>query len=144
MLRSSFIAASAVILCCATATGQQQLSAYKMLGPVKDAGIYHVGTGTWTRGSGAKANLGPDIIFRSDVSPVISVLAGKVTRASTKGFFPEPVTRTRLAMLVPRTRILSMVRSLVTALSRLRGPTGTSRSTTAMCPATFRLHRVTA
>jgi hypothetical protein len=68
MLRSSFIAASAVILCCATANGQQQLSAHKMLGPVKDAGIFHVGTGTWTRGSGAKANIGPDIIFRSDVS----------------------------------------------------------------------------
>ncbi|HIF41470.1 MAG TPA: hypothetical protein EYQ74_10265 [Planctomycetes bacterium] len=68
MLRSSLISASAVILCCATANGQQQLSAHKMLGPVKDAGIFHVGTGTWTRGSGAKANLGPDVIFRSDVS----------------------------------------------------------------------------
>jgi hypothetical protein len=68
MLRSSIIAASAVILCCATASGQQQLTAHKMLGPVKDAGIFHVGTGTWTRGSGAKANLGPDVIFRSDVS----------------------------------------------------------------------------
>jgi hypothetical protein len=68
MLRSSLISASAVILCCATANGQQQLSAHKMIGPVKDAGIFHVGTGTWTRGSGAKANLGPDVIFRSDVS----------------------------------------------------------------------------
>ena len=68
MLRSSLISASAVILCCATANGQQQLSAHKMLGPVKDAGIFHVGTGTWTRGSGAKANLGPDVIFRADVS----------------------------------------------------------------------------
>ncbi len=68
MLRSSLISASAVILCCATANGQSQLRAHKMLGPVKDAGIFHVGTGTWTRGSGSKANLGPDIIFRSDVS----------------------------------------------------------------------------
>lgn len=34
--------------------------------PVLDAGIYHVGTGTWTRGSSAKANLGPDIIFNAD------------------------------------------------------------------------------
>ena len=67
MLRSSLISASAVILCCATANGQQQLSAHKMLGPVKDAGIFHVGTGTWTRGSGSKANLGPDVIFRADV-----------------------------------------------------------------------------
>ena len=45
MLRSSFIAASAVILCCATANGQAQVSAHKMLGPIKDAGIFHVGTG---------------------------------------------------------------------------------------------------
>ncbi len=67
MLRSSLISASAVILCCATANGQQQLSAHKMLGAVKDAGIFHVGTGTWTRGSSAKANLGPDVIFRADV-----------------------------------------------------------------------------
>jgi hypothetical protein len=37
-----------------------------MPGPARDAGIYHVGTDTWTRGSGSSANLGPDIIFRAD------------------------------------------------------------------------------
>ena len=68
MLRSSLISASAVILCCATASGQQQLQAKKMPTAVKDAGIYHVASGTWTRNSSAKANIGPDVIFRSDVS----------------------------------------------------------------------------
>ncbi len=68
MLRSSLVSASAVILCCATAAGQQQLQAKKMPTAVKDAGIYHMATGTWTRNSGAKANVGLDIIFRSDVS----------------------------------------------------------------------------
>ncbi len=35
-------------------------------GPVRDAGIYHVGTGVWTRGSNSSANLGPDVIFNAD------------------------------------------------------------------------------
>ncbi len=29
--------------------------------------MFHVGTGTWTRSVGSQANLGPDVIFRSDV-----------------------------------------------------------------------------
>lgn len=65
MLRSSLITASAVVLCC-TATAQQQIQAKKMISPVKDAGIYHMATGTWTRTAGSTANLGPDIIYRAD------------------------------------------------------------------------------
>ena len=34
--------------------------------PVRNAGIYHVATGTWTRGSSAMAALGPDVIYRND------------------------------------------------------------------------------
>ena len=34
--------------------------------PTKDAGTYHVVTGTWTRSGGSQANLGPDVIYRSD------------------------------------------------------------------------------
>ena len=34
--------------------------------PTKDAGIYHVATGTWTRTGGATANLGSDVIYRAD------------------------------------------------------------------------------
>lgn len=65
MLRSSLIAASSVILC-ASATAQQGATVQSVPGAVKDAGIYHVATGTWTRNSSATANLGPDTIYRND------------------------------------------------------------------------------
>ena len=65
MLRSSLVAASAVILCSA-ASAQQQVTAKKVLGPVKNAGTYHVATQTWTRG-GEQTNISPDRIYRNDV-----------------------------------------------------------------------------
>ncbi len=66
MLSTSLASASAVVLCLATtASAQQQAQKARVLGPVRDAGIYHVATGTWTRNSGT-ANLGPDIIYRND------------------------------------------------------------------------------
>jgi hypothetical protein len=64
MLRSSLVAASAVILCTA-ASAQQQIQAKKVLGPVRSAGTYHVATGTWTRG-GSSSNISPDAIYRND------------------------------------------------------------------------------
>ena len=67
MLRSSFIAASSVILC-ATAGAQQSASYQRITGPIKDAGIYHLATGTWTRNVSATANLGPDIIYRNSAT----------------------------------------------------------------------------
>ena len=88
MLSSSLVSAGAVILCCATANGQAQVSAHKMLGPVKDAGIFHVGTGTWTRGSAAKANFGPDIIFRSDVSSGYFGTGWEGSEAIDEGILP--------------------------------------------------------
>jgi hypothetical protein len=65
MLRSSLIAASSVILC-ASASAQQGATVQPLPTAVKDAGIYHVATGTWTRNSSATANLGPDTIYRND------------------------------------------------------------------------------
>jgi hypothetical protein len=61
MLRSSLIAASAVVLC-ATSSAQQQVQAQKIISPIRDAGTYHVATGTWTR-TGSSANLGADVIY---------------------------------------------------------------------------------
>jgi hypothetical protein len=61
MLRSSLVFSSALILC-ATASAQQQVQAMKVISPIRDAGTYHVATGTWTR-TGNGANLGPDTIF---------------------------------------------------------------------------------
>ncbi|MGK0216620.1 MAG: hypothetical protein ACI9HE_000092 [Planctomycetota bacterium] len=67
MLRSSLIAASSVILC-ASASAQQGATVQPLPTAVKDAGIYHVATGTWTRNSSATANLGPDTIYRNDAN----------------------------------------------------------------------------
>jgi len=61
MLRSSLVFSSALILC-ATASAQQQVQAMKVVSPIRDAGTYHVATGTWTR-TGNGANLGPDKIY---------------------------------------------------------------------------------
>jgi hypothetical protein len=66
MLRSSLLVASAAILCTA-ASAQQTIQAKKVLGPVRDAGIYHVATGTWTRG-GSTSNISPTYIYRNDAS----------------------------------------------------------------------------
>lgn len=66
MSRSSIVSIGTLTLCCATVSGQQQVQALRVTMPIKDAGIYHLATGTWTRGSGSTANLGPDVIFRSD------------------------------------------------------------------------------
>ncbi len=66
MLRNPLASASVVVLCLASTASSQQVSVAKVLGPVRDAGIYHVATGTWTRNSGSTANLGPDIIYRND------------------------------------------------------------------------------
>lgn len=64
MLRSSFVAASAALLLCATAPAQQQVQAHKLLSPIRDAGIYHVSTGTWTR-SGNQTNIHADVIYNA-------------------------------------------------------------------------------
>jgi hypothetical protein len=66
MLRSSLVAASAVLLC-TVASAQQQIQAKKTLGPVRDAGVYHMATKTWTRGGG-QSNISPDYIYRNDAS----------------------------------------------------------------------------
>lgn len=34
--------------------------------PVRDAGVYHVASGTWTRAAGGRAHLGAEVIYRAD------------------------------------------------------------------------------
>lgn len=64
MLRTSLFTASALALVAgASAQTPQQVSAEKVPGTIKHAGIYHVSTGTWTRTGGAVANFGPDVIY---------------------------------------------------------------------------------
>jgi hypothetical protein len=66
MLRSSLFAASAVLL--STAAFAQNDASSKLrpvTSPVKDAGTYHLATGTWTRAKSPTANLGPDTIYNN-------------------------------------------------------------------------------
>ncbi len=68
MIRSSLLAVSALLLC-VTAVGQQPaVQALRITTPLKDAGIYHLGTGTWTRATHGQANLGADVIFHANYS----------------------------------------------------------------------------
>lgn len=64
MLRFSFLAASAALLCSA-ASAQQTLQAKPVLGAARDAGTFHVATQTWTR-NGGQSNISPDYIYRND------------------------------------------------------------------------------
>jgi hypothetical protein len=90
MLRSSLLSASAILLCCATtASAQQQVQARKVLGAVKDAGIYHVATGTWTRNN-SSANLGPDIIYRNDHGSGYFGVGWEGSKGVDEGILPGP------------------------------------------------------
>ena len=65
MLRSSLFTASAIALVAGAAAQStpQTITAQKIPGAVKHAGIYHVSTGTWTRTGASVANFGPDTIY---------------------------------------------------------------------------------
>jgi len=71
MLRPSLTTA-AVALLCTGAMAQTDISSRlkPITAPVKNAGTYHVATGTWTR-HGSIANVtGPDTIYANDCAPV--------------------------------------------------------------------------
>ena len=66
MLRSSLFAASAVLL--STAAFAQNDASSKLrpvTSPVKNAGTYHLASGTWTRAKAPTANYGPDAIYNN-------------------------------------------------------------------------------
>jgi hypothetical protein len=72
MLRSSLVAAAAVLLCGA-ASAQNTPQTLKPLKipkgvPVKDAGIYHLSTGSWTRGTAGTAAIGLQTAYSNDAS----------------------------------------------------------------------------
>jgi hypothetical protein len=66
MLRSSLTTAG-ILLASASAFAQTQVSQHAVQvynGPIRDAGIYHAATGTWTRHAN-QANLGADVIYNN-------------------------------------------------------------------------------
>ncbi|MEM1450852.1 MAG: hypothetical protein AAGI22_17160 [Planctomycetota bacterium] len=87
MLRSSLFTASAfAFVASASAQTPQTLQAERITGPIKNAGIYHVATGTWTRTGGAVANLGPDVIYSNTTATGYFTSAG-----GAGGFAPDSV-----------------------------------------------------
>lgn len=66
MLRSSIYTASVLALSAAAFAQKQELRRFeRVTGPVKNAGVYHLNTGTWTRGAAAQlaAGAGSDIVY---------------------------------------------------------------------------------
>lgn len=45
---------------------QQSLQPVPITAPVKDAGVFHVATGTWTRGASSHANFGPKVLYNNN------------------------------------------------------------------------------
>jgi hypothetical protein len=68
MFRYSLIAASALFVCASATAQNNGPQAAKITAPVKDAGVYHMATGTWTRNSSATANIGPMVIYNNDAN----------------------------------------------------------------------------
>lgn len=63
LLRFTLSAAGALVLA-STATAQlHTTNASPITSTVKDAGVYHLATGTWTRGVNASALAGPEVIY---------------------------------------------------------------------------------
>ncbi len=67
-MRHLYLSAAASLLVCSTASAQNQTEARPIPGVVKNAGVYHVATGTWTRNVSSTASLGPDICYSNDVA----------------------------------------------------------------------------
>ncbi len=95
------------LLCCGPLIAQdrpEMAMARRVLGPTREAGIYHVGTGTWTRGSNAWANLGPDVIFNADTGagyfaafPADSIVGeeeGETSRGGSRRWLVDPLDGT--------------------------------------------------
>ncbi len=77
MIRQTFVLAGVALL--GTTAAAQQVTSLGRETPVKDAGTYHVATGTWTRSSSAQAGFGPDVIY---------------SNARSTGFFRGPTLTT--------------------------------------------------
>src|SRR5437867_13415449 len=71
MLRPSLTLA-AVVMIGAGARAQSSVKSrlHPITGPVKNAGIYHVGTGTWTRHTTQSNVTGPDTIYNNTCAEV--------------------------------------------------------------------------
>jgi hypothetical protein len=66
MLRPSLTTAAVALLCTgAMAQGDLKSRLTPITSPIKNAGVYHVATGTWTRGATLANGTGPDVIYNN-------------------------------------------------------------------------------
>jgi hypothetical protein len=98
MLRSSLTLAGLVALCATSEAYATQSATSKVRpinGPVRDAGIYHAATNTWTR-KASTANIGADIIYNNTfTSGYFSPMTGD--RFSDEGRIPSTSSPTTLS-----------------------------------------------
>ena len=96
-MRHIYLSAAVSLLCCSTAAAQSQAEAIPITGVVKNAGILHLATGTWTRNVSDTANLGPDICYANDVasgyfSPLALDIANGDYSLIDEGRIPGPAS----------------------------------------------------
>src|SRR5690242_12508282 len=91
MLRSARSMAAAVLLCAsATAQRNDKASLLPITAPIKHAGVYHVATGTWTRGATIANGTGPKVIYDNSCAVVYFTGMLSTERFQHRGRIPSP------------------------------------------------------
>lgn len=101
MLRSSIYTASVLLLgASAFAQGNLKSQLHPITSTIQNAGVYHLGTGTWTRGAAA-ALQGPDVIYDNTCNT--AYYGGQITgeRWYDEGRLPSPTGPTTGSVVVP-------------------------------------------
>ncbi|MDA1263506.1 MAG: hypothetical protein O2816_00335 [Planctomycetota bacterium] len=83
------LALIALVLSSAPGLAQHQIKARKILSAPRDAGVYHVATGTWSRPK-SQASLGPDVIYRADAPSGYFGVGWQGDWAMDEGTMPGP------------------------------------------------------
>ena len=90
MIRNLLFASTALALCgVATAQVDGSNRIRPVTGPIKDAGTYHVATGTWTRAKSPTANLGSDTLYNNTCYPGYYVGLSSVETLVDSGRLPS-------------------------------------------------------
>ncbi len=71
-----FYLASLSALCASGLLAQSAITAQRLTAPLRNAGVYHLATGTWTRSARLTANLGPDVIYTNTADSGYFTTAG--------------------------------------------------------------------
>ena len=107
----------AAALLCGTTAAQDMGRLAPIPGPVRDAGVYHVATGEWTRAQTTYGILGTDTLYRNDIPSGYFGLLDQDESAYEVGRSPVPATfwGTATATRAARTATSSTASSSATA-----------------------------